>query len=127
MSFHCLALKLFTTYNKFLQRSDPVAQKVYPVNLIKRISVRFLTPEAEKNGISLNIFEDTENFLPLDRVFLGFPTKNLLNQQLENGDIDQQKSMKCLTGAQAFYQSALEHVLKKMHMSETPLGSCLMN
>ena len=87
-------------------------------HLIKRISVRFPTPEVVKNGISLNTFEDIENFLPLDKVFLGFSTSNLRLERLENGYIDQEQSMKCLTGAQAFRQSALEYVLKKW-MSET--------
>lgn len=80
---------------------------------MKRISVRFPTPEVVKNGISLNTFEDIENFLPLDKVFLGFSTSNLRLERLENGYIDQEQSMKCLTGAQAFCQSALEYVLKK--------------
>ena len=58
-------------------------------------------------------------FVSLDKVFLDFSTKNLLNQRLENSNINQQQSMKCLTGTQAFYQSALGYVLKKIDMSET--------
>ena len=58
--------------------------------------------------------------MPLDKAFLGFSTKHLLNRRLENGHIGQQQSMKYLTGAQAFDQSALEYVIKEMNMRETP-------
>ena len=42
---------------------------------MKIIFVRFLTHEDVKIGISLNTFEESENCLPVDNVFLGFSTK----------------------------------------------------
>lgn len=84
---------------------------------MKIIFVRFLTHEDVKIGISLNTFEESENCLPVDNVFLGFSTKTLFNQKLENGNIDQQQSMKCLTGTQPFCQSALVYALTKMNMN----------
>ena len=45
LSFFSSALKIFTTYNKFLQRSDPLPYKVYPVteDLVRRLAMRTLT------------------------------------------------------------------------------------
>ena len=47
LSFFSSALKVFTTYNKSLQRSDPLSYKVYLVT-----TMHILTPQALKNGVS---------------------------------------------------------------------------
>ena len=121
LSFYSSCLHLFTTYNKFLQRLDPLAHKVYPItqDLIKRISMRFLTPESIRQGVTLEILDDNENYLPLEKVFLALTTKKLLNKLFNDGDITKQEYDTCLRGAQSFYKSSLEYILKKMDMTET--------
>ena len=46
--FYTSALPLFTNYNLFLQRGDPLAHKVYPMTkeLHKKIAIRFMKPDA---------------------------------------------------------------------------------
>ena len=50
VSFFSSALNSFTTYNKFLERSDLQSYKVYPVteDLVRRLAMRILTPQAIK-------------------------------------------------------------------------------
>ena len=47
LSFYASALSIFTTYNLFLQRGDPLAHKVYPVTdeLTCKMAMRFTLPE----------------------------------------------------------------------------------
>ena len=117
LSFFSSALNVFTTYNKFLQRSDPLSYKVYPVteDLVRRLAVHNLTPQAIKNGVSLESLNDSTCYLPL---FCGFSTKNLMDKMLREGDITQTQYNTCLRGAQAFYEESLEYLLTKMDMSE---------
>ena len=61
------ALNVFTTYNKSLQRSDPLSYKVYPVTLM-----HILTLQALKNGVSLESLNHSTCYLPLEKDFLWF-------------------------------------------------------
>ena len=71
LSFFSSALNVFTTYNKFLQRSDPLLYKVYPVteDLVRRLVMHILTPQAIKNGVSLEYLNDSVFYLLLEKVF----------------------------------------------------------
>ena len=120
LSFFSFALNVFTTYNKFLQRSDPLSYKVYPVteDLVRSLAMRILTPQAIKNGVSLESLKNSTCYLPLEKVFCGFSTKDLMDKMLREGDMTQTQYNICLRGAQAFYKASLEYVLTKMDMSE---------
>lgn len=104
-----------------MQRADPLAHKVYPITqeLIRKISMRFLKPAVIRQGIT-KVLADEENLLPLESIFIGFTTKGLLNKKLSNGDITQEGYNNCLRGAQEFYRTSLQYVLKKMVMAGTP-------
>ena len=114
-------MNIFAIYNKFLQRADPLAYKVYPItrDLIKKIAMRFLKPEVICQGITLEVLADEENFLPLDSVFVGLTTKGLLKKKLNDGDITQGSYNICLLGAREFYRTFLQYILKKMNMTDT--------
>ena len=47
LSFYASDLLMFTNYNLFLQRDDPLAHKVYPVSneLTRKLTMRFMLPE----------------------------------------------------------------------------------
>ena len=81
LSFFSSALNVFTPYNKFLQRSDPLSNKVYPVteDLVRRLAMRILTPQAIKSGVSLESLNDSTCYLTLEKVFCGFTTRNLID------------------------------------------------
>ena len=81
--------------------------------------MRILTPQAIKNGVSLESINDSTCYFPLEKVFCGFSTKNLMDKMLREGDITQTQYNTCLRGAQAFYKEYLEYVLTKMDMLET--------
>ena len=71
LSFFSSALNVFTTNNKFLQRSDPLSYKVYSVteDFVRSIAMRILTPQAIKNGVLLECLNDSTCYLPLEKVF----------------------------------------------------------
>ena len=119
--FFSSSLQLFTSYNKFLQRSDPLAHNVYPMTqeLIKKIAMRIMKHEVIRQGITLESLADEENYLPIKDVYVGLTTKKLLQRKFENGEITQKQHDTCLLGAQSFYRTSLEYVLTKMDMRET--------
>ena len=51
--------------------------------------MRILTPQAIKNGASLESLDDSTCYLPLEKVFCGFSTKNLMDKMLREGNITQ--------------------------------------
>ena len=62
-------LPLFTNYNLFLQRRDPLTHKVYPMTkeLDQKIATEFMKPDAfQVNDITVNLIDDPENYLPLE-------------------------------------------------------------
>ena len=65
LSFFSSALNVFTTYNKFLQRSDPLSYKVYHVteNLVRRLAMHILTPQTIKNSDSLESLNHSTGYL----------------------------------------------------------------
>ena len=71
LSFFSSALNVFTINNKFLQRSDPLSDKVYSVteDFVRSIAMRILTPQAIKNGVLLECLNDSTCYLPLEKVF----------------------------------------------------------
>ena len=79
--------------------------------------MHILTPQAIKNGISLESLNDSTSYLPLEKVFCSFSTKQLMDKMLREGDITQTQYNTCLRGAQAFYKESLEYVFTKMDMS----------
>ena len=100
-SFFSSALNIFTTYNKFLQRFDPLSYKLYPVieDLVRRLAMRILTPQGIKNGVSLESLNNSTCYLPLEKVFLPFCTKNLMDKMLREEDITQTQYNTCLQSA----------------------------
>ena len=62
---------------------------------------------------------DEERFLPLESVFIGFTMRGLLKKKLNNADMTQDGYKTCLCGAQEFYRTTLQYVLKKMEMAGT--------
>ena len=51
--------------------------------------MRILTPQAIKNGVTLETLQDSTCCLPLEKVFCGFSTKMLMDKMLREGDITQ--------------------------------------
>ena len=91
LSFFPSALNVFTTYNKSLQRSDPLSYKVYSVT-----TMRILTPQDLKNGVSLESLNNSTCYLPLEKGFCGFSTKNFMDKILREGDVTQTQYNTCL-------------------------------
>ena len=77
--FYTACLPLFTNYNLFLQRGDPLAHKVYPMTkeLIRKIASCFLKTSCYhgEDIIDEDIIDDADNYLPLNEVFIGFSTR----------------------------------------------------
>ena len=128
IAFYVSALSLFTHYNLFLQRSDPLAHKVKPMTdaFAHKIGMRFLTPDV-LDEITIKTIEDEENYLPLSNVFVGMCTCNTLRKLLNEGIIADAQYNVMLKAAQEFYKESLMYVLKKMDNSEGCLETCCLD
>ena len=73
------ALNVFTTYNKFLQRSDPLSYKLYPVteDLVRRLIMSISTPQTIKNRCFISLSTIALAIYPLKKFFAVFPLKIL--------------------------------------------------
>ena len=118
--FYTSALPVFTHYNMFLQRSDPLAHRVYAatVHLVKKVATCFIKSDIlQEEDITTELFYNSANYLPFLEVFIGLTTKTKLNKLLNEGDISQYQWNKCVEGCIAFYRDALKYVLKSMNLS----------
>ena len=108
LSFYSSALSIFTNYNLFLQRGHPLAHKVYPVTneLTRKFAMRFMLPECYQGQrqVTIDMLEYEDNYLPLNEVFVGFNTKQMLKKLFNDGSIDQNEYDKVLKAAVAFYK-----------------------
>ena len=121
IEFFSAALPLFTSYNLFLQRSDPLAHLVYPMtkSLIEKIVKRFLKLDVVQN-ITNKTLEDEENYLPLSEVHIWLKPITILADLLEGIDgepISKTQHEKLLKACQGFYKSSLGYVMKKMDVN----------
>lgn len=118
--FYTSALPMFTHYNMFLQRSDPLAHRVYPatIHLAKKVASRFIKPDIlRKEEITADLLVNSGNYLPLSEVFIGLTTKTKLNKLLNEGDISQSQWEKCIEGCIAFYRDSLKYIIKSMNLN----------
>ncbi len=90
-------MPLFTHYNLFLQRSDPLAHKVHPMRseLARKIGMRFLQPSVLKSLSKENI-SDESLYLPLKDIHIGLTSKSKLEKLLREGDITKQQYTRVL-------------------------------
>ena len=118
--FYTFVLPLFTNYNLFLQRGDPLAHKVYPMTkeLHRKTAIRFMKPDAfQVNDVTVDLIDDLENYLPLEEIFVSFTTKNLLKKLFSDGEI-YKLQYNVLEAARTFYKESLKYVIKKMDMTD---------
>ena len=119
VSFYANELPLFTHYNQFLQRLDPLAHMVKPVtdSLTRKIGMRFLIPDV-LHDVTEEVLENKDNYLPLFSAYIGGETGALLQNLFEEGDITVAERNKVLEAAEAFYRDSLKYVLQKMRVIE---------
>ena len=78
-----------------------------------------MKPDAfQVNDITVDLLDDPENYLPLEEIFVGFTTKNLLKKLFNDGEIDKLQYDNVLEAARAFYKESLRCVIKKMDMTD---------
>ena len=77
VAFFTAALPIFTNYNKFLQRNDPLPHKILPMtkSLARKIAGRFILRDKLQSDITISLIENEDNYVPLRDVFLGLMTK----------------------------------------------------
>ena len=63
------------------------------------------------------MLEYENNYLPLNEVFVGFNTKQMLKKLFNDGSTDQNEYGKVLNAAVAFYKESMRYLLTKMDMS----------
>ena len=78
-----------------------------------------MKPDAfQVNDITVDLLDDPENYLPLEEIFVGFTTKNLLKKLFNDGEIDKLQYDNVLEAARALYKESLRCVIKKMDMTD---------
>ena len=118
VAFFTAGLPIFTNYNKFLKRNDPLPHNVLPMkkSLARKIAGRFILRDKLQSDIKINLIEIQDNYVSLKDFFLGLMTKSKLNDLLENGDISEVQYEKFIVGAIEFYKVSLKYVLEKMNL-----------
>ena len=67
-----------------------------------------MKPDAFRvNDITVDLLDDPENYLPLEEIFVGFTTKNLLKKLFNDGEIDKLQYDNVLEAARALYKESL--------------------
>ena len=97
-----------------MQRGDPLTHKLYPMTkeLHRKVTIRFMKPDAfQVNDITVDLIDDPEKCLPLEEIFVGFTTKNLLKKLLNDGETDKLQYNSVLEAACAFYKESLKYVI----------------
>ena len=88
--------------------------------LTGKLAMRFMIPDSFRGkDITVEIIDDSDNYLPLDEVFIGFTTKQMLKKLFNDGDIDKLQHDNVLRASVAFYRESLRYVLTKMDMNNT--------
>ena len=64
VAFFTAALPIFTNYNKFLQRNDPLPHKILPMtkSLALKIAGRFILRDKFQSDITINLIENAIEF-----------------------------------------------------------------
>ena len=90
-----------------MQRSDPLAHKIYPVTreLGKKIAQRILKADALDN-LNEETIDDESNYLGLKQIHIGLSTKSTLNRLRNEGEITNSQYQKTLRACQAFYRES---------------------
>ena len=106
VAFSTAALPIFTNYNKFLHRNDPLPHKVLLMtkSFARKIARRFILREKLQSYITINLIENEDNYVSLKDVFLGLMTKSKLNDLLENGDLSEVQYEKFIVVDIEFYK-----------------------
>ena len=109
VAFFTAALPIFTNYNKFLHRNDPLPHKVLLMtkSFARKIARRFILREKLQSYITINLIENEDNYVSLKDVFLGLMTKSKLNDLLENGDLSEVQYEKFIVVDIEFYKVCL--------------------
>ena len=69
-----------------MQRSDALIHNVYPMTkeLHRKIAIRFMKPNSfQVNGITVDLIDDSENYLPLEEIFVGFTDRKLTQTTIQ--------------------------------------------
>ena len=76
--------------------------------LTGKLAMRFMIPDSFRGkDITVEIIDDSDNYLPLDEVFIGFTTKQMLKKLFNDGDIDKLQHDNVLRTSVAFYRESL--------------------
>ena len=57
--------------------------------------------------------------MPLEEIFVGFTTKNLLKKLFSDNEIDNLQYSNVLEAARAFYKESLRYIIKRTDMTDT--------
>ena len=68
--------------------------------------MRFMLPECYQGQrqVTIDMLEYEDNYLPMNEVFVGFNTKQMLKKLFNDGSIDQNEYDNVLKAAVAFYK-----------------------
>ena len=119
------AFPCFTTFNKFLQRSDPCVQWVYDYmgDLLKVILGTFLRPSIIRDSPQLQLmdFLNKDSQQPDGSLSIGFITKSKIRKLENEGEVSVTQRKKFYSGVKIFYQGAADYITRKFPFSSQVL------
>ena len=132
--FYQAVLPVFTSFNKFLQRETPCIHVLCDkldsfVNKLLGKFVKISVIKDARNESSLidADFQSKENQLPDSNIFVGFMTRQILQQLLNDGDIADSEVTKFYAGVRTFYTKASEYVKATYPLKDDLLHAKFIN
>ena len=115
LKFHQSVIPTFTRFNLTLQREEPSICRLEEeiTNFLKRPCSKFLSlDELRINSNLLN--SDIQNQLPDDNLFIGFGTRQLLEEFREDDSLEPKEIRQFYTAVRRFYEDTFnctkEHI-----------------
>ena len=129
--FYQGVLPVFTTFNKYLQREEPLIYQLSEAKecFMNKLTARFIKPEViqkirnEKKSLAkLDIsLQNQKDNIDLG---IGILTKRKVKERLENGDISQEAFDRFFDGARAFFSKAYQYCVKRLPLEDSLLQNC---
>ena len=124
------ALPVLTSLNLMLQRADPVIHLMFEAlfacatTLLSRFALPTIVQEF-RNGKLLQMpkkdlttfLDDPANYLPTDKLYVGYLARSKVNKLLDDGDIDKNEYSQFFNGCLCFHKRAFIYAIENFPLN----------
>ena len=122
--FLCSALPIVNNFNRYMQQQSPILHVFYQEldGLIRKFLLRFMNSEylSAAEHVSQVCIDNSEEYLPLHKVFIGHNTQSYLEEEDGLSSEDVRKFGKTI---QAWWIAAAKGAVKRLPMSHKLLSN----